>query len=427
VAKNKKVLIIGYPFPLRHGGSPRLLGLAKYLPEFGWDPVVLTAPLDKAPYPWLRVIETPYEDSLGIWKHILRIDPETDVRAQMHKRMGGKKGHGFLDMLMTRMSEIINFPDTEKGWQRHAVEFGGDFLKREKMDAIISTSAPVSTHVIAGKLKTSFQLPWVAELRDLWSQNHNYPYSGLRRSFDRRLEKKLFTHADALVTVSEPWAEKLKALHKKSYVHAITNGFDPEEVNEPPAKLTGKFTITYTGLVYARQDTAPLFAALRELIDEKTVSPEDISVRFYGSNTDEVSAIAEQYRLGEILTLESLSRKEAVGKQRESQLLLLLDWNDPEEKGVYPGKIFEYFAARRPILAIGGASDDVISTLMKKTNVGHHAVTKEAIKEALSTWYGEYKANGSLKFQGSGEEINRYTQRNIAEKYAEILNKITPH
>jgi len=82
----KKVLIIGYPFPLRGGGSPRLLGLAKYLPEFGWQPIILTAPLDQKPEQQFRIVETPYRDALGFWKRLFRFTPDKDIRRQVKER-----------------------------------------------------------------------------------------------------------------------------------------------------------------------------------------------------------------------------------------------------------------------------------------------------------------------------------------------------
>ena len=89
-----------------------------------------------------------------------------------------------------------------------------EILRKENIAAVISSSPPVTSHLIGGELKAEHEIPWIADIRDLWSQNHNYRYSPLRRALDRRLELKTLSKADALVTVSEPWAEKLRNLHK---------------------------------------------------------------------------------------------------------------------------------------------------------------------------------------------------------------------
>lgn len=142
----------------------------------------------------------------------------------------------------------------------------------------------------------------IADFPDLWSQNHNYGYSPLRRMVDRRLEVKTLSKADALITVSELWAEKLGILHKGKPVYTITHGFDPAEVNILLAKLTAKFTITYTGSVYAReQNPSNLFAAIRDLISDGTMNPNDIPFRFYGTGEIWLDRESELCGLSEIL------------------------------------------------------------------------------------------------------------------------------
>ena len=423
----KKVLLIGYPFPLRRGGSPRLLGLAKYLPEFDWEPIILSAPLEALPDIGLRIIETPYHDSLHFWKKILGLKPNDDIRSQVKQKLGVSSSKSWLDFILTRLGEIVNYPDSEKGWRPSALKTGDELLKQEAFDAIISTSAPFTAHIVARELKIKHGIPWLADLRDLWSQNHNYTYSPLRKFFDKRLEIKTLAEADALVTVSSPWAEKLKTLHPDKVVHTITNGFDPVQVNAPPAPLTPKFTITYTGLIYpGKQHTWKLMAALRDLLSEGAINPTDIEVRFYGPHESWLEKEHQRYGISSIVKqYGTIPKQDALEKQWESQLLLLLDWDDTAEFGVYPGKVFEYFAARRPILAVGGREGNVISWLLKETNAGAHAPGVEDVKNALRRFYKEYKSTGNLAYAGDETAINKYSFREMANKFASALNKLT--
>ena len=424
----KKVLLIGYPFPLRQGGSPRLLGLAKYLPEFGWQPIILTAPLDKKPDPAYQIIETDYRNALGFWINLFRFNPDEDLRRQVKQRFGVASKKSLLDRLLTFAGEIVNYPDSDKGWKPYAVKAGDEIIRREGIDAIISTSAPVTVHIIARELKSRYKIPWLADLRDLWSQNHNYSYSQIRRWFDRRLELKTLSSANALITVSQPWAEKLSALHGGKKTFTITNGFDPQTVNIPPQNLTDKFTITYTGLVYpGKQDPTRLFAALHDLISSGVLNPNHIEVRFYGPTADWLDREIEQYRLSHVAKQYGLvSRDIALQKQRESQLLLLLNWDDPGEKGNYPGKVFEYLAARRPILAIGGSEGDVVGELLGETLSGIHAITVEDIKNALEKMYQQFQSEGRVTSHGDNSKINKYSYREMAKKFAEILDNLAP-
>jgi len=423
----KGVLIIGYLHPLtRSGGSFRTLPLAKHLPEFGWEPIVLTPSLlEKIDLPF-RIIETPYRDALAFWKKLFGFNLDKAIRRQVKERFGTNTKNSVIDFILTCVGAVFNYPDSHKGWKSFTLKSGIELLQHESIDAMISCH-PVTSHIVASALKTNYGIPWVADFADLWSQNHNYQYGPLRRLFDTRLERRTLSEADALVTVSHPWAEKLTALHKGKSVYAIPHGFDPVEVNIPPAKLTGKFTITYTGSIYTRKhDPAKLFAALRDLVSDRVIEPNNIEVRFYGIMADWVDREIKEYGLSDIVRQYGRVPKDvALQKQRESQLLYLTKWQDPQERGVYSGKIFEYLAARRPILAAYG-SDDVVKDLLNETNAGIDAPAIEDIKDTLQKLYQDYKLRGEIAYNGIDSKINKYSHREMAKKFSEILDRLAP-
>ena len=415
----KKVLIITYlPY-----ATPRIPGLAKYLPEFGWQPLIITPPCLKETGSELRIIETPYRDAFRFLRRMLGLKlGEGDLRKQVKERFGSNSKRSLLDSVLTIGGAIINYPDSKKGWRPFAIDEGRGLLKEENIDVIMSSSAPVTSHIIGRELKQEYGTPWLADFRDLWSQNHNYTYGPLRRLVDRRLEVKTLSKADALLTVSQPWAEKLSTLHKGKPVYMITLGFHTEEVNDPPAKLTAKFTITYTGTIYTKHDPSKLFAAIRDLISTGTLNPDDVEVRFYGLKTEWLGREIEQYGLSNIVKQYGLvPRNDVIKKQRESQLLLRLKWEGTGERGAYSGKIFEYLGARRPILATGG-SEDVVTELLNETKAGISATTVEDIKNTLKELYREYKQKGRVAYKGKEAEVNKYSCREMARKFAEILD-----
>jgi len=425
-----KVLIITYHFPPRPTvASLRPLGLARYLPEFGWEAVILTAALPGRPNPQFEVVETQHRDSLGWAKRLFKLDPEQTLMAQIaqfKRKLRIRSERSPLDLLLTAIGEITAYPDPQKGWQRFAVEAGEDVLQQQPIKAIISTSPPVTSHIIAKRLKDEFKLPWVADFRDLWTQNHYYPYSPLRRMIERRLELETLSAADALVMVSQPAADDLRSLHRQKPVHSIPNGFDPAEVNTTPGNLTDKFTITYTGNLYpGKQSPAPLFAALRDLITEGSMDASDMEVRFYGPEAGWIDKQAERYGLtGIVRQFGMVPREIALNKQRESQLLLLLKWSDTQQRGVYTAKIFEYLAARRPVLAVGGFPD-VVDQLLEETKAGVSGQTGEEIKALLLRLYQEYKLTGAVSYSGDEAEASKYSHREMAKKFASILDIIT--
>jgi len=426
-----KVLIITYHFPPRPTvASLRPLGLAKYLPEFGWQAIILTAALPGRPDPQFEVVETPRRDSavLSWGRRLFKLDTEQTLMAQtaqLKKKLGIRSERSPLDLLLRGVGEVTAYPDPQKGWRTYAVEAGEAILRQQDIKAIISASPPVTSHIIARELKEEFKVPWIADFHDLWTQNYYYPYSPLRRMRERRLELRTLATADVLVTVSEPASEELGKLHGRKTVHTIHYGFDPVELSTAAGNLTDKFTITYTGNIYpGKQSPEPLFAALHDLIAEGSVDPGDVEVRFYGPQAAWIDKQVETYGLTSLVKqLGMVPREIALSKQRESQLLLLLKWNDPGQTGVYSGKIFEYLAAKRPVLAVGGFPD-VVDDLLSKTRAGVSAQTKEDVKAALLRLYREYKSNGAISYSGDEAEINKYSHRETAKRFASILDSV---
>jgi glycosyltransferase involved in cell wall biosynthesis len=422
----KKVLLISYHFPPSTAiGGLRMQGLAKYLPEFGWEATILTPTLPDNPNVLFRVIQTPYFDIIASWKKRFGLKPEEGVKkqfginAQKNKKL-------FIDYILTFFQEIIVYPDAQKGWYDFAVEAGSEILDNENMDAIISSSKPDTCHCIAKELKLRYNIPWISDLRDLWTQNPYYMSSHLRRFIEKRLEIKTLSDADALVTVSKPLAETLRTLHKEKQIYTITNGFDPQEIKNSCVDLTNKFTITYTGNLYqGKRDPSKLFNGAHDLISERKINPIDIEIRFYGPKEDWMEKEIEKYGLHDIVKDYGLvSRDSAHKKQRESQLLLLLLWDRPEEIGVYTGKIFEYLAAQRPILATGGPKG-VVKDLLAETNSGMYATSVDDVKKALEEYYNEYKRKGNIKYKGERTKNDKYSQKEMARKFAEVLGTLT--
>jgi hypothetical protein len=427
-----KVLIITYHFPPRTTvASLRPLGLARYLPEFGWKAVILTAALPGRPDSQFEVVETQRRESLALgWgRRLFKLDPEQTLMAQiaqLKRKLRIRSERSPLDLLLAAIGEITAYPDPQKGWRRFAIKAGEDILRQQEINAIISTSPPVTSHIVAKELKAEFKIPWVADFRDLWTQNYYYPYSPLRKNVERKLELNTISAADVLVTVSEPAANDLHSLHKQKPVHSIPNGFDPAEVNTTRGNLTNKFTITYTGNLYpGKQSPEPLFAALGDLITDGSMDAGDIEVRFYGPEAGWIDKQAERYGLtGIVRQFGMVPREIALNKQRESQLLLLLKWNDPKQWGLYTAKIFEYLAARRPVLAVGGFPD-VVDHLLDETKAGVSGQTGEDIKALLLRLHQEYKSTGTVSYSGDETETSKYSHREMAKRFAEVLDTVT--
>jgi hypothetical protein len=160
-------------------------------------------------------------------------------------------------------------------------------------------------------------------------------------------------------------ADTLKQCYRDKKVHTIINGFDPDLQN-PGAGVSDKFMIVYTGVLYqGKRDPEPLFQAISELIKSGKVCSSDVKIQFYGTDDEWLINDIKKYKLENVIKVcGSISREESILEQRKAQVLLLLTWNHPAEKGVYTGKLFDYLAARRPILALG-IPGSVIEGLLK--------------------------------------------------------------
>ncbi len=422
----RRVLVITYYFPPRSGiGSLRLRGLAKYLPEFRWEPIILTPALPSSPDERFRVVQTPYPGDVSArFKKILHLNQNKGFQEQVGIPLSIREGkRSFTVSAITFVKSMIAYPDDQKSWYSFAVKTGTELLQKGDINALLSSSSPVITHLIGAELKKRFHIPWVADLRDLWTQNPYYPYGLVRKWFEKRLELSTFAHADALITTSEPWAEELKSLHSNKKVMAILNGFDPDEMRS--ASVTKKFTITHTGQLYqGKRDPTLLLSVLHELITEGLINPDIIHVQFFGPAEHWLEQAIRKYGLEGIAKQHGvIDREIALTKQRESQILLLLNWDNPREQGTYTGKVFEYLAASRPILAVGGPKG-VVSELLEQTKVGVHVKNATELKRLLHEWYMEYLVKGQVSYKGEKEKIIKYSHIEMAKRFAEILNEV---
>lgn len=430
----KKVLIITDLFH----ASPRIPGLCNYLNEFGWEPTLLVTPLGDNPEARkgppndfakrFKVIEVPYKSLITTLRSIAGFQTNTTgARAEIEKRFGGNSWRKrFMKKMILWAGAIIAYPDELRAWRKPAIRAGDKLLHTEKFDAILTSSSPVTSHRIAHKLKKRHKLPWLADFRDLWTQNHYYLYPAIRKVFEIPLEIRTIGTADALTTVSDSLAHQLQSRYGSIPATVITNGFDPATVNYPPAPLTQKFTITYTGTIYrGKQLPNKLFAALHDLLADKLIIREDIEVRFYGASLDWLDEPIQSYNLGDIVKQYGfLPHSDALKKQRESQILLMFGWETGSELGVLLTKSFEYYAARRPILITGGTPKEQIKEIIDEAGAGRHAPDVPGIKAIILDYYHEFKKTGAVTYRGNPALLDRFSYREMARKFAEVLESI---
>ena len=420
----RRLLVISYYFPPTPTvGSVRVGGLAKYLPEHGWEVTVVTPRRLGRGNQAGRVLETADAD-LGVGLKRLLGFPGDAALKDAIAGASSPLARPTSARLVEVVKALVAIPDTNRGWIRIAERAALRRAAEQRFDAILSTSPPPSAHVAAGRVAARSRLPWVADLRDLWSDDRNSLAPGWRRQIDRRLEVRTFRGAAALVTVSEPLAQALRDLHPGLPVRTILNGFDPEEVGLAD-RLTPEFTLTHTGTFYqGRRDPSLLFETLARMLADGRLPRERVRVRLYARHEPWVAELVRRFALDDVVELlEWTARREALRAQQESQVLLLLHWGGEREEGVFTGKIFEYLAARRPVLMVGGGAG-VLSELLDRTGAGVHVIDRAGLERQLETWWREFAATGSVAWRGRDELVEPFSHRRMAREFAALLDEV---
>lgn len=424
----KKVLIISYFWPYC-AGSKRTFGLAKYLSAFGWQPVILTGPLREKPDPSFQYIETGYEGFLGLFAGIAGVKREADVGDQIQDKLkqSSLRRSAIARFAYNAIKELFAYPDEHKRWAPFALAAARTHIREQGVDALMSIW-PFTGHCVARTLKEEYNLPWVADFPDLWSDNAAYPYSRMRRWVDRKLERRILKSADLLTTSSDAYARKLNMVHSGKRIVSVLMGFDPDLLNVPPAPLTKTFTITYTGMLYQGKRTPTKFLrALSELIARATIDPAHVEVRLYGSTFEETKREITDMRLGSVVRCyPAVPLRECVERQRESQVLLQLNWEDQNDKGVFSGKMLDYLAAQRPILAVGGFQDDIVGEWLDETRAGVRCLTVEDTKKALLDFYRQWRQNGRVAYYGIREKVDEHSNLAMARRFSSLLSRLIP-
>lgn len=292
--------------------------------------------------------------------------------------------------------QLTNFPDNRAGWlpgaYRGCLRLCGDWSP----DLIFASGPPFTAHVVARLASRKLGVPWVAELRDRWADD---PYDRLppwRVRADQWLERQILPTARALVTVSEPWADFYRQKYGKPLA-VILNGYNPEDFDFPVSEdLTTRsppLVIGYTGGIYAgKRDPTPLFQAIHQLGADSS----QIQVKFCGTESSTVWPLAERAGIAhQVEVLPPVPYRQSLEFQRRSDVLLLMQWNDPREQGSCPGKLFEYIASLRPILVLG-LEYGVPATIVRERSAGFCANDPAAISAQLRIWLDQKRRLGRI-------------------------------
>ena len=376
----KKVLIISYYWPPAGGsGVQRWLKFTKYLPKYNWQPIIYTP---ENPYFEVRdedlLNDIPTEAEIcktPIWEPY-------SLKDRLFGKGSKSQSAGVITNKKSLKNKVLNWvrgnvfiPDPKIYWVKPSVKALLKKIQEEEIDHIVTTGPPHSMHLIGFGLKKAMpNLKWIADFRDPWSELdllNEFQLNNSSRKKHKDLEMEVLQTADVTLTVSETWVEDLKRLGGNR-VELITNGYDTTDFELKP-KTNDKFIIGHYGLLNHLRNPENLWKSLDNLCEENKAFNSKLEIHLSGNIDVEVIAEIESHSClkGKVKQLGYLSHAQVLEQYNQADVLLLLLFNSKSGVGNYPGKIFEYFAAKKPILAFGPINSDA-ERLIKKSNTGKY-------------------------------------------------------
>ena len=427
----KKVLIISYYWPPAGGpGSQRAVKFAKYLPEFGWEPVILTVRKGEFAYIDLTLFKD-VPSNLKIYR-TNSIEPFTLFKTFTGRNKGDLIPIGILTSKKGRIRDTVAYwirsnlfvPDARIGWIPYAYKLGLDIIRKERIDIIFTTSPPHSLQLSGYLLKKRTGLPWVTDLRDPWVDIRYYEHLDrffMAEKLDTCFENKVLSSTDYLISINSRIVDHyLNKRNLKDY-KAIPNGFDQIYFDKFAYKRDNFFKILHVGNWGTDQNSPELFAALKRIGILKTHFLNHVKVTNYGKVSAEVMRSVRLNNLEKnFFSKQYIPYENMVREIVNSDLLLIIIARAEKNEMFISAKIFDYLGARRPIFALAPLNGE-LAKLMKDHQVGFvvdyndEKLIESKIKKIYEYWLDNKDLN--LKYVG----IEKYERKNLAKQLSSIL------
>jgi hypothetical protein len=429
----RKILVITYYWvPSGGAGVQRWLKFVKYLRNFEWEPVVYTPENPELPAvdyslesdipEKLTVLKTRIWEPYAAYKKFVGRKKEDKIKSGF---LSEKKNPSLTEKVSVWIRGNLFIPDARKFWIKPSIKFLSQWLSKNHVDAIVSTGPPHSMHLIARAVHQKFNIPWLADFRDPWTNIDFYDelmLTGFGNRRHHKLEKTVLTEANRVIAVSEGMADQFKTIVNRDY-QVITNGYDLPEGSLPKSGNNLKFVLAHIGSLVPARNPENFWKALQQIIIAKPEFGGDLEILLVGQIDYTVKESLAGFNLLDYTTIiPYLPHNEVTGVQRSSGILLLFINNTANAGMVVTGKIFEYLVSGRPILCIGPGDGDaarIISETHTGISVGHEDL--EGIREAIVSFYERFKS-GMLKSEATN--LEKYSRYQLTRRLAELLNEM---
>ncbi|MCK4659560.1 MAG: glycosyltransferase [Phycisphaerae bacterium] len=441
-ASGRRVLMICQAFPPTGGpGVQRSAKFAKYLSRFGWQPVVWSAD---------HLEHLPYDPSLAedLPQNLIRRTQPAWSYTATHRRtmqalrllgverlLGNRYWDG-LDWRLLRLWHGVSarmIPDDQLLWAIRSIRPLVDLARRERVDVLFSTYSPAANHLLGMLTQRITNLPWVADFRDLWTDDYCYRnHNRLRRRIERRIERMILRRADAVVAVT-PSQTSLLSRHATSQGDkfvCIPNGVDTEDFTRLKSCRTprsrhdpgDRFVLTFAGWFLSDRVDEGLIVGLGEFARWVRSREGHFEFRVIGTISDEMIGRFAEAGVRPLAT-GYLPHRDAIARMIRSDILLLPTPAGPNAETLIPGKAFEYLASGRPILLVG-PSEGETARLIRQCQAGVCVESRpEAVCAALTDLWRRWRA-GQLNSGCTSEHIKPFTREHLTRQLAKLLDRV---
>lgn len=432
----KKALLLCYYFPpMGMGGTQRSAKFVKYLPQFNWEPIVITVKdvryyahdislLKEIGDP--KIIRTESLDPLRLSAWLSRAKTFKKIHSSSDTRKG------ILNILNQLICGWLLIPDSKILWLPFAIYRAIKIINKNKIKVFYTTSPPHSAHLGGIAIKFITGVRWVADFRDDWTGGESQANPTIFHTFiNRLLEKFVLKYADRIIGMCEHLTtslfKKSGNIELRGKFQTIMNGYDAEDfsdlMNVTPHP---RFTITHCGSISRVSDPEPFLKALQRLFHKDPELTKKIQMQFIGMDIfNRLDELVSGLKLTPyIKPIQYLPHREAIKEVMRSHLLLLTIFKKTDEE-IITGKFFEYLASGKPILLIssGGEVAGIVQKLKRGAVVYNDNIM--GIEQAILSYFNKFE-KGELSFD-QALSVSQFDRKNLTRRLAGIFNETIVH
>ena len=419
----KHVLVVAYYFPpLGLSGVQRIAGFVRHLPEYGWQPTVLTAkpagyfahdnslwaPIQEA---GIRVVRT------------RSLDPTRFFQAGSTVKLPRESKR----QVLASISNWVFVPDNKLGWMPFAVQAGVREASIQSFSAIFSSAPPYTGHLVGGKISQRLRLPLIIDFRDDWVGNprHIYPTT-LHRQLHIRQERQVLKQASAITTINRPILDGLQTRHKPLRISGSVIPHGYEEYSPPSVTRTNhgdRLRLVYTGVFYDAQTPEYFLRGLGEFLTQYPDMRNQVSAIFVGLVPADFDRLVRSLKLEQVVQYVGyVEHSRVVAIQQKADILWMTIGSRPGASQISTGKLFEYMGTRKPILALvpPGAARDTLHRYRAAYIVSPENVNQvtQALSRIRDDWRNQCFPRPDEAF------VSMYSREHLTQKLSDVFNTI---